>query len=83
MKPLVDGFSTKKSVSTRGFVCLSTLPRASRLSPSYRWEVPTTIEMKSDTWWVGPRPSKSGPSCQIAAMATAGMVRPMLAMSEP
>ncbi|CAM5429764.1 hypothetical protein SHIRM173S_00952 [Streptomyces hirsutus] len=26
---------------------------------------------------------QSGPSCQIAAMATAGMVRPMLAMSEP
>lgn len=45
--------------------------------------VPTTTEMKSDTWWVGPRPSKSRPSCQIAAMATAGMVRPMLAMSEP
>lgn len=44
---------------------------------------PTTIEMKSDTWWVGPRPSKSGPSFQIAATATAWMVRPMLAMSEP
>jgi hypothetical protein len=30
VKPLVDGFSTKKSVSTRGFVCLSTR-RASRV----------------------------------------------------
>ncbi|TXS49835.1 hypothetical protein EAO75_14185 [Streptomyces sp. uw30] len=45
--------------------------------------VPTTIEMKSDTWWVGPRPSKSGLLRQIAAMATTGMVRPMLAISEP
>ncbi|MDQ1073263.1 hypothetical protein QFZ32_008791 [Streptomyces canus] len=26
MKPLVDGFSTKRTVSTRGFVCLSTRP---------------------------------------------------------
>ncbi|MQY32426.1 hypothetical protein SRB17_03740 [Streptomyces sp. RB17] len=32
---------------------------------------------------VGPSLSKSGPSRQIAAMATAVIVRPMLAMSEP
>ncbi|CAM5430388.1 hypothetical protein SHIRM173S_10579 [Streptomyces hirsutus] len=58
-------------------------PCQSVARPGMTVKVPTTIEMKSDTWWVGPRPSKSGPSCQIAAMATAGMVRPMLAMSEP
>lgn len=44
---------------------------------------PITSEMKSATWWLGPRPSRSGPSRRIAAMATAGVVRPMSAMSEP
>ena len=42
--------------------------------------MPTPVGMKSDTRWVGPRPSRSGPSCQIAAMATAGTGRPMWAM---
>ncbi len=37
----------------------------------------------SNTIWVGPRPSSSGPSSQIVATASAGMVRPMLAMAEP
>ena len=39
--------------------------------------------MASSTICVGPRPSSSGPSSQIVATASAGMVRPMLAMAEP
>ncbi|MBL3671241.1 hypothetical protein JL475_36060 [Streptomyces sp. M2CJ-2] len=39
-KSLVDGFSTKRTVSTRDFTRLSTLPQALCSSPGYRWEVP-------------------------------------------
>ncbi|MFI8832797.1 hypothetical protein ACIGPN_17420 [Streptomyces afghaniensis] len=30
--------------------------------------------MKSRTWWIGPRPGKSGPSCQIDGQADAADV---------
>ncbi len=44
---------------------------------------PTSTETISSTIWVSPRPSVSGPSSQIEAIAMVGMVRPMLAIAEP
>ena len=40
-------------------------------------------ERRAATIWVEPRPSTSGPSSQIEAIAIAGMVSPMLAIAEP
>ena len=59
-------------------------PPASGLArPGTTVSTPTTTERKSSTISVLRRPSASGPSSQIEAMAMVGMVRPIDAIALP